>query len=73
MLIEDGILVGATPDSIRYQPMLLEYRETNRLLAEVIFRRVEKVKAGDVSLVVKEVFDRMQQMASGLARKNIIS
>ncbi len=69
LLVEDGILVGATPNTIRYQPMLLEYSETNRLIAELIFRRVKLVLDGVVSSEVQSIFDRMRDAPTGLARK----
>jgi acetylornithine/succinyldiaminopimelate/putrescine aminotransferase len=70
LLVEDGLLVGATPSSIRYQPMLLEYSETNRLLSKVIFRRIDMVKSGNISTEVQDIFTKMQEIPSGLARKN---
>src|SRR5436190_8555140 len=49
LFIEDGILVGAFPKTIRYQPMLLELTETNQLVADIICRRINKVLAGDIA------------------------
>jgi len=68
LLIEDGILIGALPQSLRYQPMLLEHSKTNELVAEIIFRRISEIKKGNVSKDVEEVFDKMKGMGSGLAR-----
>ncbi|MBI4973866.1 aminotransferase class III-fold pyridoxal phosphate-dependent enzyme [Candidatus Roizmanbacteria bacterium] len=70
LLVEDGILVGALPQSIRYQPMLLDFSETNSLVAHIICRRVLKVLAGDISQEIKDIYKTMQGVASGLARKN---
>ncbi|MDH5532815.1 MAG: aminotransferase class III-fold pyridoxal phosphate-dependent enzyme [Candidatus Pacebacteria bacterium] len=71
LFIEDGILVGATPNSIRYQPMLLEYSETNLYVAETIFRKVKLVKEGKVSSEVESIYKKMNNTVSGLARDNI--
>lgn len=71
LLVEDGILVGAVPNAIRYQPMLLELSQTNQLVAHTIFRRVKKILKGDVSSLIKNIFERMKSVESGLARKNI--
>jgi len=68
LLVEDGILAGALPQSLRYQPMLMDYSSTNELVAEVIFRRVSEVAKGNVSSYVKEIYERMQGLSSGLAR-----
>lgn len=70
LFVEDGVLVGATPNSIRYQPMLLEYSDTNRYLAEIIFRRLQKIKLGEISPIVEEIYAKMNDRPSGLARKN---
>jgi hypothetical protein len=70
LLIEDGILVGATPHTIRYQPMLLEYSETNLFVADAIFRRLNLVKSGNISPVVLKIFERMHGTPTGLAREN---
>lgn len=70
LLVEDGILVGALPDSLRYQPMLLELSETNELVAHTVFRRLKKVQSGEVSKVVRDIYNKMQGSVSGLARKS---
>ena len=67
LLVEDGILIGALPQSLRYQPMLLDYSSTNELVAQIIFRRVNEIMKGNISQTVKEIFDKTQG-ASGLAR-----
>jgi 4-aminobutyrate aminotransferase-like enzyme len=68
LLVEDGILVGATPHSVRYQPMLLEYSQTNRQMAELIFRRLKYVKEGKIHPIVLEIFNKMSGTVTGLAR-----
>ena len=68
LLVEDGILVGALPQSLRYQPMLLEYSTTNELVAEIIFKRVNEVMKGNVSPEVKKIHEKMTGKSSGLAR-----
>jgi len=68
LLVEDGILIGALPKSLRYQPMLLEYSKTNELVADVIFRRVNQVMKGNITKTVEEVFNTMKGVDSGLAR-----
>lgn len=68
LLIEDGILTGALPNCIRYQPMLLEFSETNRLIAQVIFRRIQKVLSGEISSVVLDLYQQLIGKTSGLAR-----
>lgn len=68
LLVEDGVLVGAFPQTIRYQPMLLEFSETNALTAEIIFRRIEQVKKGNISKEVDDIYKKMQKLSSGLAR-----
>lgn len=68
LLIEDGILTGALPNCIRYQPMLLEFSETNQLIAQIIFRRIQKVLKGDISPVVLDLYKYMEGKTSGLAR-----
>lgn len=70
LLIEDGVLVGALPESIRYQPMLLDYSRTNKQVAEIIISRILKVLAGDLSGDIKEIYTRMRGLSSGLARVN---
>ncbi len=70
LLVEDGILVGAVPEAIRYQPMLLEFSETNEKVAHTIFRKVKKIMNGEASIEVKQIYDRMRQVTTGLARKN---
>lgn len=71
LFIEDGILTGAFPQTIRYQPMLLELSETNRLIAEVILRKVAKVQKGDVSKEVSKIYNKMKNVVSGLAREAV--
>ncbi len=68
LLVEDGILTGALPSCIRYQPMLLEFSETNQLIAQIIFRRIQKVLRGDISPTVLEIYNQIGGKASGLAR-----
>ena len=68
LLIEDGILIGALPQSLRYQPMLLEHSKTNELVAEIIFSRINEIKKGNVSKDVEEALDKMKGVDSGLAR-----
>lgn len=70
LLVEDGILTGAFPQAIRYQPMLLEFSETNALIAEIIFRRLKKIAKGEISEGVMEIYERMKDLSSGLARKS---
>ena len=70
LLLEDGILVGALPNAIRYQPMLLELSETNRAVARAIFRRVKKIISGDVSADVLKIYKKMKRVTTGLARRN---
>lgn len=70
LLIEDGILIGAVPEALRYQPMLLELSSTNEKVANAIFRKVKKVMNGEVSPAVKKTYEKMKQVATGLARKN---
>lgn len=70
LLIEDGILIGAVPEALRYQPMLLELSSTNEKVANAIFRRVKKVMNGEVSPAVKKTYEKMERVATGLARKN---
>jgi acetylornithine/succinyldiaminopimelate/putrescine aminotransferase len=68
LFIEDGILVGALPNSLRYQPMLMEYTKTNDLIAEIIFRRINEVKAGKISKDVMTIYNKLSGVSSGLAR-----
>jgi acetylornithine/succinyldiaminopimelate/putrescine aminotransferase len=68
LLVEDGVLVGALPEAIRYQPMLLEFSETNQLVAHIIFRRIKKVLEGDISKDVLHIYRKMENLSSGLAR-----
>ncbi|OGK12501.1 hypothetical protein A3B40_00250 [Candidatus Roizmanbacteria bacterium RIFCSPLOWO2_01_FULL_37_16] len=70
LLIEDGVLVGALPNAIRYQPMLFELSETNKNIARIIFRRVNKVLGGNVSDEVKKIYNLMQRVTTGLAKKS---
>ena len=70
LLVEDGVLVGALPSAIRYQPMLLELSETNENVARIIFRRVKQVLKGNVSKEVKKIYNLMSGVSSGLAREN---
>lgn len=69
LLIEDGILAGAFPQTIRYQPMLLELSETNKLIAEVVCKRIQKIRNGEVAKEVLDIHGRMKNISSGLARK----
>ena len=71
LLVEDGLLTGSLPETLRYQPMLMDYSSTNELIAEIIFRRVGEVMQGKVSQPVKEIFDKLQGVDSGLAMKNM--
>ena len=68
LLVEDGILVGALPESIRYQPMLLDYSYTSELIANVIFRRIAEVRRGNLSKDVEWIHNKMKDVPSGLAR-----
>ena len=68
LLVEDGILTGALPQSLRYQPMLLDYSSTNEAVAHIIFRRVNEVMKGNVSQEVQDLYARLEGEASGLAR-----
>jgi len=70
LLIEDGILVGALPESVRYQPNLVEFSITNSNVAQLIISRINKVLSGDISNVVKDIFEKMSGSSSGLAREN---
>jgi acetylornithine/succinyldiaminopimelate/putrescine aminotransferase len=71
LLVEDGILVGATPNTIRYQPMLLEYSETNLLIANIIFNRLNQIKLGNISPMVIKIFNKMHKIPTGLARNTV--
>lgn len=71
LLIEDGILVGALPEAIRYQPMLCELSESNALIARVLFKRIRKVIKGEISQEVINIYNKMKQITTGLARNNI--
>jgi len=68
LLVEDGILVGALPESIRYQPMLLDYSSTSELVANVIFKRIAEVQRGNISKDVEWIHNKMKNVPSGLAR-----
>ena len=68
LLVEDGILTGALPQSLRYQPMLMEYASTNSLVAQIIFRRVGEVMKGNISPEVETIYNSLQGEQSGLAR-----
>lgn len=70
LLIEDGVLIGAVPEALRYQPMLFELSSTNEKVAHIIFSRVRKIMRDEVSPVVMETYEKMKQVATGLARKN---
>lgn len=70
LLLEDGILVGALPQAIRYQVMLLELSSTNKMIAEVIFKRIREVQKGNISKSVEIAYKRMKSQTSGLARKS---
>jgi len=70
LFVEDGILVGALPGAIRYQPMLLELSSTNEYVAHAIFRRITQIKKGVVSKEVQEIYNRLASTPTGLARKN---
>jgi len=48
LLIEDGILVGALPNTIRVQPMLLETDKTIGNLTQTICHRVREVQKGNI-------------------------
>lgn len=69
LLLEDGVLTGALPKSIRYQPMLFEYSEASKLTAEVIFKKTREILDGKVSKEVMDVYESMKNVASGLARE----
>lgn len=71
LLIEDGILVGAVPQALRYQPMLFDLSDTNEKVARAIFNRVKKILNNEISKEVKNTYKMMKQVATGLARKNI--
>lgn len=71
LLIEDGILVGAVPQALRYQPMLLDLSDTNEKVARAIFSRVKKILDNEVSKEVRNTYEIMKQVATGLARKNV--
>jgi acetylornithine/succinyldiaminopimelate/putrescine aminotransferase len=70
LLIEDGVLVGAVPQALRYQPMLMELSETNEKVAHIIFKRVKKIMNGEVSPIVRKAYDMMRRVSTGLARQN---
>lgn len=69
LMIQDGILVGALPGTIRIQPMLLEGEETIRNLMHVICRRVKEVKRGNIP---KEILAAVnaEDIPTGLAMKS---
>jgi acetylornithine/succinyldiaminopimelate/putrescine aminotransferase len=71
LLIHDGILVGATPNSLRYQPQLLEFSTTNQLIVELIARRVDDVQHDRVSRDLLRLYDSLDGATSGLARSNL--
>jgi acetylornithine/succinyldiaminopimelate/putrescine aminotransferase len=68
LLMQDGILSGALPESMRYQPMLFELSSTNEQVARAIFARIQKVQAGDVPDYVMKVHELLKNEVSGLAR-----
>ncbi len=68
LLIEDGVLVGALPNALRYQPMLFELSETNDKVAHIIFRRVREIQKGNISQEVQSAYDKMANSTTGLAR-----
>ena len=70
LLVEDGILLGAVPEALRYQPMLCELSNTNENVARVIFKRVKKILDNEVSGEVSDIYNKMKKVSTGLARKN---
>jgi acetylornithine/succinyldiaminopimelate/putrescine aminotransferase len=62
LLINRGILVGALPSTIRFQPCILEDKYTIELLMRSTLDEWEKVKNGDISVAVQEAVDESQKM-----------
>jgi acetylornithine/succinyldiaminopimelate/putrescine aminotransferase len=65
LLMERGILVGALPSTIRFQPCLLEDEETVRLLMESTISEFEQIRSGDIAPNVQAAFDA-RTITSGL-------
>jgi 4-aminobutyrate aminotransferase-like enzyme len=70
LFIDEGVLVGALPNIIRYQPMLLELSSTNEFIAQIIFRKIREILKGNVSNDVLIAYKTMNNSISGLARDN---
>jgi acetylornithine/succinyldiaminopimelate/putrescine aminotransferase len=71
LLLEDGILVGALPSAVRYQPQLFELSSTNRAVARLITHRIKEHEAGNIAAGVETAYKTISSTHSGLARENI--
>lgn len=65
LLLNRGILVGALPSTIRFQPCLLENQKTVELLLRSTLEEWKKVENGELSESVKKAVDASNE-ASGL-------
>jgi acetylornithine/succinyldiaminopimelate/putrescine aminotransferase len=73
LLIQDGILVGALPNALRYQPNMLDLTTTNTLVVETILNRIAELKKGNVHAAVERIYTMQSGAVSGLARESVVA
>lgn len=69
LFMQDGLLTGALPETVRIQPMLLNDPNTTKNIMRTIFNRLEEIRNGQIPQEVSEAIG-YSTLPTGLAVNN---